>query len=207
MGLVFSEPYDFMGKKHVMVECSCGNEYSILKTSTYKKRKHDCCRKCAGKVNASNRTHGARQGGQRSKLYVKWIYIKEASYNKNSKDYIGLEMSSEWNDYSNFEAWAESNGYQDGVKLVKKNKTKGFTIDNVKFIPMKTSPKKFRIYGEYYSFNEAYDKFNHGASKREVRRRLRRGWRELPAFSMPINVNLQKGRFSRLWRQNKKAGV
>lgn len=83
-----------------------------------------------------NFKHGfAPKSGKRKRIYGIWSRIKQKCTNPNYKSYgsfgsVGIDISDEWLEFGPFYDWAISNGYQDGLSLVRTDDTKGFSPTN-----------------------------------------------------------------------------
>lgn len=60
---------------------------------------------------------------KKTKLYGRWVMMKQRCYNPNNKDYYnygarGIKVCDEWrNNYLNFHNWAYANGYNDTLSI------------------------------------------------------------------------------------------
>ncbi len=104
-------------------DCSCGNTKTV-NLSDMKQGKIKSCgcfRDELMKANKHRETHG--QFG--TKLYNVYSGIKARCYNKDNKAYStygakGVTMCQAWlEDFLSFKAWAEDNGYEEGLTIDK----------------------------------------------------------------------------------------
>ena len=118
-----------------MCRCSCGH---IVYKSTQELLHHKgrlplMCSSCMARL--TNTKHGSSN----SKLYGIWSGMKQRCYDKNHPGYKrcgfkGIIVCDEWvNDYSEFEEWAFTHGYKEGVRLTRRNKNDNFSPENCYF--------------------------------------------------------------------------
>lgn len=118
-----------------MCRCSCGH---IVYKSTQELLHHKgrlplMCQPCAARL-----IH-TKHGSCRSNLYGIWSGMKQRCYDKNHPGYRrcggkGVIVCDEWvNDYPEFEEWAFTHGYKDGVRLVRRNKQDNWAPENCYF--------------------------------------------------------------------------
>ena len=124
--------YQVGRKKYRFATWFCNNCKSsfIKRTSVMKKTGQTLCDRC----------HSASFPNQhtKSRLFMLWCTIKaktNPSMTKRSpywKSYGSKSISlyDEWNDFSSFESWAFSNGYDDILVLHRLDTNKNFTPDN-----------------------------------------------------------------------------
>ena len=99
-------------------ECSCGNTKTVLGENLVSGKTMSCG--CYQKERASGAL--TKHGKTNSRLYAVWNSMKQRCYNANSTAYHryggrGIKMCQEWrDDFSAFERWAISNGYNDTLK-------------------------------------------------------------------------------------------
>lgn len=88
-----------------------------------------------------NFKHGDCYRENRSKLYSLWVSMINRATNLNRKDakyYAakGIELHSEWRDYTKFREWAINNGYKDGLSIERIDVSKGYYPENCTFIQL-----------------------------------------------------------------------
>lgn len=88
----------------------------------------------------NNRRKATRHGRCGSKLHRIWLAMRQRCNNPKCKDYVnygarGISVCDAWSDFSVFESWALSNGYEEGLTIERVNVLKGYHPDNCTWIP------------------------------------------------------------------------
>lgn len=119
---VISQADDYIypnGKRRTrwVCKCDCGKVISAEQYSLKRGRIKSC-----GCLNIDMiKARSIRHGGRHERLYGVWINMKTRCHNPNSNSYSdyggrGIAICDEWdNSYSNFRAWALSNGYDENA--------------------------------------------------------------------------------------------
>lgn len=75
-----------------------------------------------------------------------WISIhrlcKGQGDKRGRKYYAGIAVCPEWSDFKVFQKWAMENGWRKGLRVVRRDKTKGFSPDNC-FLAMQAEANKY----------------------------------------------------------------
>lgn len=101
-----------------LCKCDCGNIITTFSKELLSQKKKSCGCIHKEQLIQRNKTHNL----SKSKLYKRWIIIKNRCYNKNSKDYKyyggrGIKVCDEWkNDFISFYNWAIQNGYYEHLE-------------------------------------------------------------------------------------------
>ena len=101
-----------------LCKCDCGNTIITYSTCLINGRTQSCGCIHKEQLVDRNKTHNL----SKTKLYKKWLSIKNRCYNKNSKDYKlygerGITMCDKWkNDFISFYNWAIENGYNEHLE-------------------------------------------------------------------------------------------
>lgn len=144
------------GKKRAkwICECNCKehNIISVLQTGLMNGHTNSCG--CLRKENTSNMFK--KTGHSETHLYYIWCGIKARCQNPNNKSYHnyggrGIKVCEEWDDYLNFEKWALSHGYKDGLSIERINVNGDYSPDNCEWITMKDQQynKQDTMYVDY----------------------------------------------------------
>jgi hypothetical protein len=80
--------------------------------------------------------HGDAKKGQVTRLYARWISMRQLCQNEKKKGYPthgarGIKVCKKWdNSFPEFKAWAEENDYSDDKRMIRKDKDKNFEPRN-----------------------------------------------------------------------------
>lgn len=89
------------------------------------------------RINKRNKTHGMSY----TRLYREWVSMKNRcnpSYHERKNYYDkGIEVCSEWMDFSVFKKWAVNNGYSENLTLDRIENSKGYSPENCRWVDMK----------------------------------------------------------------------
>ena len=174
-----------------MKNCSsCLKELKIPKRVTNNAQFPGVCKACVG-VYTSNKTqtYGERCNGNRSRIYSSWTSMRDRVYTKTNRDYKeGIAIHSEWEDFTNYKAWAIEQGYTEGSQIRRINSNGNYTPDNCKVI---TRPlAKYEYKGKEYTAAQLYDVIGSVAVTKAVfRRRLKKGYDLNRAIMEPPKCN------------------
>lgn len=97
---------------------------------------------------------------KKTKLYGRWLMMKQRCYNPNNKDYYnygarGIKVCDEWKyDYLNFHNWAYSNGYNDELSIDRINVDGNYEPSNCRWVDknIQANNKTCTIFVEYKGF-------------------------------------------------------
>ncbi|MDB1947668.1 hypothetical protein PMY35_07525 [Clostridium tertium] len=98
---------------------------------------------------------------KKTKLYGRWVMMKQRCYNPNNKDYYnygarGIQVCDEWrNNYLSFHNWAYSNGYDDTLSIDRVNVDGNYEPDNCRWVDnnIQANNKVCTIFVEYRGIN------------------------------------------------------
>lgn len=111
---------DSRGEWYWLCKCDCGNDKIVSGNKLRCGNTKSCgCLQYEHRKVGFHRTHGKSE----TKLYVAWLNMRSRCYNPKNivyKNYggRGISVCEEWRNSSDaFIAWAEKNGYQDGLSI------------------------------------------------------------------------------------------
>lgn len=177
------------GYKQYLCLCECGNEVivrsDLLRSQTVKSC--GCLAKeirssICYKLGKSRITHGSSN----TRLYKIYSNMKDRCNNKNNYAYKyygarGIKICKEWeNDFSVFQKWAISNGYQDTLTIDRIDNDRGYCPDNCRWVTpgqqcLNTRSNKYITYNnKTQTLKEWADEL--GLKYTKLWKRLKRGW-------------------------------
>ena len=121
-----------------LCRCECGNEVTVQ--GSHLRNEHTTSCGCYQRERAAeaNTTHGE----SRTRLYYVWAsmrkragVIKGAS-EKAKRNYQdrGITVCDEWLVFENFQDWAISHGYSDGLEIDRRDNDKGYCPENCQWV-------------------------------------------------------------------------
>ena len=121
-------------KQYYICKCDCGNIKIVDKYSLINGKTKSC-----GCILIKHRCTN-------TPLYKIWKNIKTRCNNSNNLFYKnygakGINICTEWNDFSNFKQWSESNGYEPGLSIDRIDGTKGYNASNCRWISFSKQSK------------------------------------------------------------------
>lgn len=123
------------GRAKGKFKCSnCGAEFIGRMSNTRKRTGYcfSCKNKSAG---VKRRKHG--HNNRNSRLHVMWSNMKRRCLNPVGKEktiYQGINLCTEWNDFSQFLSWAVANGYRDDLTIDRRETTGNYEPSNCHFV-------------------------------------------------------------------------
>lgn len=126
-------------------ECDCGQK-KIVQGGHLKAGRIISCG-CYQKEN--NKTKAYVHGKCGTKLHRIWLSMRQRCNNKRGKDYKnyggrGISICGAWDEYIEFEAWAMSNGYLEGLSIERINNDGDYCPENCTWIPKGDQNKNTR---------------------------------------------------------------
>jgi hypothetical protein len=124
-------------KSRVLCRCECGVEKEVNVTDLTTGNTVSCGCKNAKRLASGdvNRTHGK----SKTLLYNIWNNMKQRCTNPNSSGYVkygakGITVSDEWSNWEDFEKWALSNGYKQGLSIDRKDGRGNYEPSNCRWV-------------------------------------------------------------------------
>lgn len=136
-----------------LCKCSCGNTV-VVTGNDLRRGKTKSCGCYGNEVRASRATKAGLARGEQmkkhgragSRLYAIWKSMRQRCSNPNDKYYRdyggrGIKVCDDWNDYSAFEKWALSSGYDPlapfgACTLDRSNNDLGYSPLNCRWVPL-----------------------------------------------------------------------
>jgi hypothetical protein len=137
------------GLSHWICQCTCGNSSEVSQSNLKKgtTKSCGCFRKVVAKENMKTRfvTHGDHG----TRLHSLWLGMRKRCYTTSSTAYAqyggkGITVSSHWDSYENFKAWALQNGYVDGLSLDRINSSGNYTPRNCRWVSVEAQIRNRR---------------------------------------------------------------
>lgn len=121
-----------------LCKCRCGSVGLALAQDIKAGKTQSCGCYHTERNSEAHRIHG----GSGSKLYKAWGSMKERCDNPDHPNYghyggRGIRYCEEWKDFQNFESWALSHGYAEGLTLDRKDNDGDYTPENCRWATMK----------------------------------------------------------------------
>lgn len=176
-------------------KCDCGNV--IIASGQSVKRGNT--KSCGCLLHDTLVERNYKHGRTKSRLYMIWAGIKQRCYKETSTVYEyygkkGIRMSIEWKDnFSNFESWAISSGYKEGLTIERIDFNSDYCPENCKWIPLveqqknKSNVHKYCVNGEMKTIPELASEYSI-RYKTLYRRLVVDGWEIYDALSIKPQI-------------------
>lgn len=130
-----------------LVECiNCGKTF-ILQATYIRSHKIKCC--------------DIERGYSKTKLFGIWMGMRQRCNDMNCSQFVdyggrGIKVCDEWNnDFKVFRAWAENNGYKEGLSIDRIDVNKGYYPENCRWVGIKQQAINKRNTIKFFSENIA----------------------------------------------------
>lgn len=182
--------------------CDCGNEKTVSSRSLKNGHTRSCG--CLNREIAAqrNRTHGETD----SRLYNIWHDMKaRCGRSKDACFYRyggrGISICEEWrNSFESFYEWAIHNGYSDELTIDRIDNNGNYEPGNCRWVDIKTQSNNksnnrlITVNGETHTVSEWAELLN--SRPQTIFERLRRGWSEFNAVTIPVRTIRRKNHAS-----------
>lgn len=143
-----------------------------------------------------------KDGRKNTRLYRIWKNIKTRCCNNHSPQYInyggrGITMCEDWkNNFKAFYDWSISNGYTDELTIDRIDNNAEYSPSNCRWVTMAEQCSNRRnnhivtIGGQKKTLVQWSKQFN--INYHTVQDRLKRGWNEIDALTIPVQSKFRK---------------
>ena len=140
--------------------CECGKTAIVIQHNL----RSGGTKSCGCLIGLPNITHGASN----TRLFKIWSGMRERCNDVNSPHYIrygqcGITICKEWEQFINFQHWANNNGYVKNLSIDRKNGNKGYSPINCRWVTHITqgrNRKKFKnTSSKYIGVSKVGDKW------------------------------------------------
>lgn len=126
-------------------QCRCGNTSVVLAGHLRQGRIISCG--CYKQENSKRRA--TKHGDCGSKLHRIWLAMRQRCLNPKSKSFKdyggrGICVCADWDEYSNFKAWALAHGYKEGLSIERIGVNGNYCPENCTWIPKGDQNKNTR---------------------------------------------------------------
>lgn len=118
--------------------CQCGAEKLVHAESLNAGKSLSCGCLQSEMLGERVRTHG----GRGTRLYRVWVNMRVRCNDRSNKDFNhyggrGITVCAQWLDFSKFQEWALSNGYDDKLTIDRIDNDGNYEPDNCRWVTMK----------------------------------------------------------------------
>lgn len=133
------------GKPGWLCRCECGTIRVVSGSNLRMGASCNCGCVRSEKIEARNTTHGRSE----TRLYKIWCGVKERTANPKNPAYKwygerGVSMCDEWQDFTEFEKWADRSGYASHLSLDRINNSGNYEPNNCRWATPKQQANNTR---------------------------------------------------------------
>ena len=173
-----------------LCKCDCGNE-KIISGHSIKRGLVVSCGCYHKEISQKRRKHGE----SKTKFYKLWHGMIESCENPTNGSYKnygakGIKVCEEWHDYENFKNWALNKGYKEGLSIDRIDNYDNYYPENCRWVSFIEQQNNKRN-NHYITYNNKTQTMTDwarelGINYQTIIARLKRGWTEQEAVSIPI---------------------
>ncbi len=178
-------------------QCECGVKKIVSRSNLT----HGGTKSCGCLLGFKNTTHG----DSRTRLYSIWFGIKVRCLKKSNHAYKyyggrGITISEEFSKYEAFRAWALANGYTDKLSIDRINNDGNYSPENCRWtdqvhqVRNSRQARNLNVNGESHCISEWTEVT--GLKCTTIGMRLKRGWTEQEAVTLPLGSTVKVNRKS-----------
>ena len=170
--------------------CDCGNVVNVRTTNLRSGNSQSCGCTARQATIKRNTTYGDTG----TRLHQIWRSMKQRCYDPGNQAYAryggrGIVMCEEWLEYHAFKAWALANGYSDNLSIDRIDVNGNYEPSNCRWADILTQANNKRnnrvITAHGKTMTLAQWSRHSGLALRTIQERLRRGWLEADAVTIP----------------------
>lgn len=175
-----------------LCKCDCGNMITTEGHSLKRGRTKSCGCLNREVQKREAKTRAIKHGGSRTRIYHIYNHMKARCLNENNPKYKnyggrGIKICDEWlEDFSSFQNWSLSNGYDDSLSIDRIDVDGDYCPENCRWADSymqannKTTTVRITVDGETHSVSE-WMRIT-GARRDTIMRRMRNGYQGMDIF-------------------------
>lgn len=178
--------------------CECGNETVVSSADL----RNGSTKSCGCHYQMRNCSLETRKSQNYKRLYKIWKSMMDRCHNENSQQFRlyggnGRTVCNEWHSFDNFVAWADQNGYKDGLTIDRVDNSLGYSPDNCRWVSMQVQQNNrcnnrvISYKGESHTLADWARLL--GFERHVLANRLNRNWSVERAFTTPVRNTHKKG--------------
>lgn len=124
---------DGRNRRYIQCLCDCGERVSVIPYNLGTGDTKSCGCFHRERASEANTIHGGKTSKGPTSLYNVWRGMRSRCYNPNAHNYKwygGKGVSISWEKFSDFEMWAQANGFKKGLQLDRNDRDGPYSPDN-----------------------------------------------------------------------------